>query len=210
MIESAMGPPHETDEFDAPWKTTLDALFPRFLELLFPAAHAGIDWSGGWTMLESELQKIAGQSEMGARHADRLAQVKLHGSGEAWILVHVEIQGRRDPDFAERMFVYNYRAYDVFRRPIVSLAVLADENRSFRPRRFTYGLWGSEMRMRFATVKLIDLDPAMLAASRNPFATVVEAPGCATDDAGLRAPPAIQGLALPEHDREGLHSTGDR
>jgi hypothetical protein len=32
-------------------------------------------------------------------------------------------------EFAERMFVYNYRLYDRYRRPIASMAVLADEHK---------------------------------------------------------------------------------
>jgi len=38
----------------------------------------------------------------------------------------IEVQGRRDSDFAKRMFTYNYRLFDRYARPIASLAVLAD------------------------------------------------------------------------------------
>ena len=32
--------------------------------------------------------------------------------------------GEHDPDFAKRMYVYNYRLFDRYDRPVVSLAVL--------------------------------------------------------------------------------------
>ncbi len=46
---------------------------------------------------------------------------------EAWVLIHVEVQNQAEVDFGERMFVYHYRIFDRFRRPMVSLAVLGDE-----------------------------------------------------------------------------------
>lgn len=55
-----------------------------------------------------------------------------HGA-EAWLLLHVEVQNQAEADFPERMFVYYYRIYDRFRRPVVSLAVLGDENPDWRP-----------------------------------------------------------------------------
>jgi hypothetical protein len=49
--------------------------------------------------------------------------------GEQWVYIHVEVQGQRDANFPERLFTYNYRLYDRYRRPVASLAVLADEGR---------------------------------------------------------------------------------
>ena len=46
---------------------------------------------------------------------------------ETWLLIHIEVQGTRETDFSERMYVYNYRTYDRYRRPVASLAVLTDE-----------------------------------------------------------------------------------
>ncbi|MCE7875570.1 transposase, partial [bacterium CPR1] len=46
------------------------------------------------------------------------------GGGETWLLVHVEAQSRKDPDFEHRMWVYHYRAYDLYRRPVLSMAIL--------------------------------------------------------------------------------------
>jgi hypothetical protein len=83
-------------------------------------------------------------------------KVWLQNGQETFVMVHVELQGQFDSGFAERMFVYNYRFYDRFRKPIVSLAVLADESEHWRPDRFSYGLWGSETGIRFPVVKMID------------------------------------------------------
>ena len=66
----------------------------------------------------------------------------MKDGNERWVLVHVEIQGYRDEDFAERMFIYFYRIYDKFRQKIVSLAVFSDPEKKFKPDRFFYNFFG--------------------------------------------------------------------
>jgi 1,2-phenylacetyl-CoA epoxidase catalytic subunit len=44
-------------DYDSPWKEALDEFFEPFLELLFPAAHADIDWTRGYESLDKELQQ---------------------------------------------------------------------------------------------------------------------------------------------------------
>ncbi len=64
---------------------------------------------------------------------------------------------------------------DRYDRPVVSLAVLCDEQRSWRPDRFVYNKLGCYVDFRFPMVKLIDYrrDEAALEQSANPFAAVV-------------------------------------
>ena len=52
------------------------------------------------------------------------------------------------------MYVYNYRIYDRYKRTVVSLAVLGDERRSWKPNQFGYELWGCEVNFKFPIVKL--------------------------------------------------------
>jgi predicted DNA-binding ribbon-helix-helix protein len=91
------------------------------------------------------------------------------------VLVHVEVQTARDAEFPRRMYVYNYRVFDRYNRPVASLAVLADDDPAWRPTDFRSSLFGCEAGLRFPAVKLLDLaaDEAMLEASVNPFAQVV-------------------------------------
>src|SRR5262249_36433329 len=135
----------DMSDFDHPWKDVLDHFFGPFLALFFPAVHAAIDWSQPYEALDQELQQILSESELGLRLADKLFKVWLKDGQEAWVLIHVEIQSQRDPEFAERMFVYNYRIYDRHRRTIISLAVLGDEEPHWRPDRFEYGRFGCRM-----------------------------------------------------------------
>lgn len=42
---------------------------------------------------------------------DKVVKVWLLDGEEAWVLVHVEVQGQYDRNFAERIYIYNYRLY---------------------------------------------------------------------------------------------------
>jgi hypothetical protein len=61
-----------------------------------------------------------------------------------WLLIHIEIQGQVDLRFPERMFRYNVRAWELYGRTVVSLAILCDDRLDWRPDHFAYGAWGSE------------------------------------------------------------------
>nr|VFK12400.1 MAG: hypothetical protein BECKLPF1236B_GA0070989_103428 [Candidatus Kentron sp. LPFa] len=98
---------HESirDDYDSPWKEALEHYFPEFLALFFPVIHAGIDWSRRHEFPDKELQKIVRDAQLGRRYADKLVKVWTLAGREAWILIHVEVQGQPEPDFDERMYI---------------------------------------------------------------------------------------------------------
>jgi hypothetical protein len=141
------------DDDDSPWKEVLERYFPTFLAWFFPVAHADIAWEHGYRFLDKELQKVVRDAKLGRHWADKLVQVVTRDGGEDWLLVHVEVQEQRETDFARRMFSYNYRLFDRYARPVVSLAVLG-EGRGETVGRFGYGRWGGETRFTFPVVKV--------------------------------------------------------
>src|SRR5713226_4085684 len=104
--------PTASDDLDSPWKEALEHFQEAFLALCFPEAHAGIDWRRGYESLDKELQQIIRDAKLGKRLADKLFKVWRTDGTEAWLLIHVEVQARRERGFPERMFVYSYRIYD--------------------------------------------------------------------------------------------------
>ena len=54
-------------DYDSPWKEALDFYFDAFLALLFPDAHAQIDWSRGYESLDKEFQQIVREAEVGRK-----------------------------------------------------------------------------------------------------------------------------------------------
>jgi len=117
------------------------------------------------------------EAETGKAYTDKLIKVWRKNGTEIWVLVHVEVQSQVQEEFPERMYIYNYRIYDRYRKPVVSLAILADERETWRPDRYREELWGWYVEMGFPTVKLLDYRQRMgeLEENSNPFAVIVTA-----------------------------------
>lgn len=162
---------------DSPWKSLIESFFRDFIAFFLPVAHDEIDWARGYDFLDKELQQVSRDAVVGKRYADKLIKVWTFEGEEAWVLIHVEVQSSRDPDFAERMLVYRYRIHDRFRRDCVSLAVLVDSSPQWRPDRFEIKRWGDRLLHEFPSVKLLDYQeriPDLLEAN-NPIALAVVA-----------------------------------
>lgn len=165
------------DSYDSPWKDMLEHAFPEFMAYYFPAAAAQIDWTQGHQFRNTELRQVVRDAELGKRFADALVQVTLTNGEERWIYIHVEVQGQRDADFAQRMFTYNYRLYDRYACPIASLAVLADDDEGWKPDHFGFEVLGCRHHLHFPIDKLSEScqDLENLDANPNPFALVTAA-----------------------------------
>ncbi|MGB7414175.1 MAG: hypothetical protein WA902_08195 [Thermosynechococcaceae cyanobacterium] len=167
----------ERADYDSPWKQAIENYFSDFLVFFFPDIHADIDWEKGYEFLDQELQKIVREAELGKRFADKLVKVWKQGGQESLILLHIEVQGQPDANFAGRMERYNYRIEDRYDLPVVSLAVLADERKSWRPNEYRFEQWGFSRVVQFPIAKLLDYEKQWqsMEDSSNPFATVVMA-----------------------------------
>ena len=164
-------------DYDSPWKNALEAYFKECIHFFFPAMAEEVDWEKGYLFLEKELQQVAKNAVIGRRYADKLVRLYRKDGSHEWVLAHVEVQGQEKNTFSERMYIYNYRIFDLFHRKVASIALLADDNPSWRPDHFSYELWGSRAGLWFPSVKLLDYREKWKAmeASTNPFASVVMA-----------------------------------
>ena len=162
-------------DFDSPWKDAFAFFLEAFLDLFLPRVGAAIDWSRGYESLDKELQSIVPNAELGKHYVDKLMKVWLHEGGETWILIHIEVQAQREKGFAERMFNYYCRLRSQYKRKIMSLAVLADNNPSWHPKLFTEEFFGNRVAFEIMTIKLLDWMSRQeeLEASANPFAPLV-------------------------------------
>ena len=168
--------PSDSD-YDSPWKEAINRYFGDFMAFFFPDGHAEIDWTRGYTSLDRELQRIVPKAEIGRRTVDSLMRVYLRSGKEAWVMVHVEVQSQVDASFPERMYIYNYRLYDRYHNRVASLAVLGDDDPTWRPSEFSYTLLGCRETLAFPIVKLLDYPArgAALIASGNPFGVLTAA-----------------------------------
>ena len=87
-----------------------------------------IDWKKGYTFLDKELHAITKDAETGSRTVDKLVTVFKKGGSEIWLLIHVEVQNKKDNTFPQRMYTYQYRLFDRYRIPVASIAILTDPN----------------------------------------------------------------------------------
>ena len=145
------------------------------MRCFFPPIHGDIDWSRGWESLDKEFQQVVREGEQGRRYVDKLVKVWAKGGAELWVLIHVEVQTTRDPEFPRRMYVYNYRIDDRYNHQVVSLAVLADDDPDWRPNNYKAERWRCRKRFEFPVAKLLDYagHETELEASDNPFAKVL-------------------------------------
>ncbi len=164
-------------DYDGAWKEALELYLAEAIAFFFPQIYDEIDWSQGYEFLDKELQQVTPEADVGRRRADKLVKVWRKNGEETWVLIHIEVQSQKVSNFAERMYIYNYRIFDHYHRTVVSLAVLGDEQTRWNPERFERGLWGCEVTFKFPTVKLLDYKErwSELEESDNLFAVVVMA-----------------------------------
>lgn len=167
----------DLSDYDSPWKEALERYFPQALEFLFPLIHTEVDWERGWEFLDKELQQVVRDAELGRRLVDKLVKVWRRDGSETWVLLHLEVQGSYEANFAERMFVYHYRLRDRYNLSVVTLAILADKRLSWRPAGYSKSLWGCRVSLDFPMVKLLDYESQLseLEQSSNPFSVIVVA-----------------------------------
>ncbi len=163
--------------FDSPWKLVLEKFFYHFIDFFLPALVHDIDWKRQYQFLDKELLAIQKNTVVRNRIADKLIKVFRINGEEAWVIVHIEIQGEREKNFEVRMFQYYYRIFDRYKKPLMSLAILTDTNKHWRPSEYHQRLWGCHLSLIFPMVKLIDIIPRIneLSNIANPISKVIEA-----------------------------------
>ena len=164
-----------TANYDETWKEAISIYFESFLKFFYPNIHQQINWKKPPISLEKELKQITASAQTEKRHADKLFKVWLLNDQEVWLLIHIEVQSQYDKKFPLRMFIYNYRTFDLYHKPVISLAILGDETKSWRPNSYQYGMGNSQVKMEFSIVKLLDYSWEELTKSDNIFAKVVMA-----------------------------------
>ncbi len=165
------------DDYDSPWKEGMELYFKELMQFFFPDIAARIAWKRGYEFLDKELQQVVRDAEIGRKHADKLVRVWSLENETFHVMVHIEVQSDKDPDFARRMYIYNYRIFDKSYRPVTSLAILADEVDSWRPGSYSSEQWGCKINFEFPMVKLMDYakDIDSLLEQTNPFAIITAA-----------------------------------
>ncbi len=163
------------ENYDTPWKTILRHFLQAFLEFCLPDAAEAIDWSKEYIALDKELEAMSRQQEIGNRIADLLFKVWLKNGEEVCLLLHVELQAGKEERFSERMFTYHYRILDRYKKSVMSVAVLTDDDPKWCPTIYQRSGWHNTLSFKFATIKLLNYTHQLdsLRQQSNPFAIVI-------------------------------------
>lgn len=157
---------------DGLWKKVITELFEPFILFFAPDLHKKLDWSKQADSLEQEFHRVF-PVKKGTKYTDKLMKVHLKNGEEHWVLIHIEVQGYKEDDFAERMFQYFYRIFDKYHKKIYAIALFADDDHSFKPAKYTYQFHGTELNYTYNTYKILDQEEETLLLSDNPFAYAV-------------------------------------
>lgn len=160
---------------DLLWKSALEDLFDDFLRFFYPTAGELFNLDKGFEYLDKELEQLFPPegNQFSPRYVDKLVKVFTNTGTEEWILVHVEVQGYSDKDFAKRMFQYYYRILDQYDKPITAFAIFADTGKNFHPKYYERDFLGTRVSYSYNTYKIIDQNDVELEASNNPFAMAI-------------------------------------
>ncbi len=121
----------QKSETDGPWQDILEYFFKPFIDLCFPEWTDQINWAKPYKALKGEFP-----SSEGKQICDMLFEVELLNGQQKIIFLHLEIQGQKQTEFSFRMLHYNFVAFKKHRKPIVSVAILLDNDLLWRPNCF--------------------------------------------------------------------------
>jgi len=159
---------------DMLWKGVVEDLIEHLVGFFFGKWVSEIDFSKGVTFLDKELAEITADLGKGQRYVDKLVQVYTKSGKPKWFLIHIEVQGYADPDFAKRMFIYFYRILDKYGMPVTALAIFTDDNMQFHPKSYEISHFGTRNVYEFNTYKLLEKQPEDFHDVDNPIAVVME------------------------------------
>lgn len=164
---------YNRNDFDGHWKRIISSIFEDFLTFFAPDLAEIVDWSKQPDDLNRELQRLQPDGNAKNRKADSLYRVYLKDNTAIPVLVHLEVQGWEDSEFAKRMFQYFYRIFDSYGENIYTLAIFINDNEHFMQDGYQYDFFGTKLTYKFNNFKVKDQKDEELIKSPNPFSFVV-------------------------------------
>src|SRR5689334_3056764 len=103
---------------DRNFKMLLTVFFADFVEVFLPELAGYLDPVGLEFLDKELLADLAGGQQ---RNADLVVKARFRGEN-AFFMVHLEHQARREADFARRMFRYFARLHEKYPVPVYPIA----------------------------------------------------------------------------------------
>ncbi len=155
---------------DELWQGALEDFAEEFIQKFYPEIYRRLDRSKPIEFLDKVLAQLHPDSEDGKRIVDKLMKVYLKKEKEPkFIYIHSEVQGYGEKKYSKRNFIYFYRLFDRFDDNIATITILTDANPTYKPFEYRYENYGTKLIYEFPIYKVLEQDPAKLAASKNLF-----------------------------------------
>jgi hypothetical protein len=119
----------------------------------------------------------AGSAGSAARLAGRSLKKATTAARPAYWLAHIEVQTQRDSTLPRRLFDYHYHIERRHRCRVITIAILGDLSRSWRPGSFSSDIPPLGLGLGYVSIKLIDLEEKIELPRfwGNPVAMVIRA-----------------------------------
>ncbi len=158
-------------DHDALFKQLLMTFFVEFVIAFLPDVAAQIDFDTIAFQPQELLADLVGGDKS---VVDLLVKVKLRGE-DAFLLIHVENQSRKEADFAFRMFRYAALLHIKYRLPVYSVAILSyDAPVLPEPNRYMMRVFGkNRLQGEFTVIQLNRLSWRKFIKTPNPAAAAL-------------------------------------
>jgi hypothetical protein len=162
-------------KYDILWKGMIEEVMEDLLLFVEPGIGNDLDLDQGFAYLDKELAEIHPEAQQPAnnRVVDKLVKVHLRDGNEHWMLLHIEVQGKNNKEFAGRMFNYFIRLFARYGRPVAAIAVHTGKRGHKMPKAYEDRCLWMRARYEYKTLAIVDYPDEVLAASTNPFAVVL-------------------------------------
>jgi hypothetical protein len=161
---------------DVLWKGIIEEVFGDLLRFIFPKADQLFDMKRSFGFMDKELSELypePGKSS-NTKYVDKLVKAYRLDGKEEWFLIHLEVQGRHEPGFPERMFRYYYRIFDRWRHPVTAIAICTGDDADKIPDRYEHSFLGTNLVYQYNTLRINGYSEDELASSKNLFAVVMQ------------------------------------
>jgi hypothetical protein len=108
-------------DYDGAWKNLVENRLREVLGLYFPQVEKEIDWQVAPKLLSQELKTFGIQEEsLRGQRVDFLIEVVTLRGAKKVIFLHLEVQSRKERDFARRIYRYYQTIGSQTRRAVVT------------------------------------------------------------------------------------------
>lgn len=168
---------HKRSDYENAWKEVIETYFIDMLKYL-PNIAARVDMELPYEFLNRDFQQMNRDVEPGREYTSKIVRVWLNQEEEEWVIIHLQVQGEYFEHLPRKMFTQTGRIFERYDKRPLTLVILCDEDKNWRPEQFGYDHgFGSSLDFCFQNLKLLDFNERWeeLEQSDNPFATIIMA-----------------------------------